>query len=213
MPNLRIEMDVDGKRIFTLQDILPTDKKLKALFIGKVPTPNSVTEGHYFKGRQGTMFWNKLKKYSIYNAPVGSHEDEYLLEYGYGIVDIAKIPKEYGKEPSKEEYKGGAKRISYVINLYKPKVIVFIYKKVLDKLLKYAFNIDSKAHYGFNYNLEEIFGCKVFVFPMPGTRCNRVDGHKYMLELKEVLYMDRINEEDVLKQQVRERYDEEEKNF
>jgi len=213
MPNYRIEMDVDGNRISTLQDILPTDKKLKALFIGKVPTPNSVSEGHYFKGRQGTMFWNKLIKYKLLKVSPGSYEDENLLEHKYGIVDIAKIPKEYGNEPSNNEYVNGAKRILDVIDIYNPKVIVFIYKKVLDKLLEYAFNIDTKAHYGFNNNLDDIFNCKVFVFPMPGTRCNRLDGHKYMLELKEVLYMDRIDDEDILKQQMRECYDEEEKSF
>lgn len=213
MPNYRIEMEVDGKRIFTLKDILPNDKKLKALFIGKVPTLKSVNEGHYFQGRQGTMFWNKLIKYELFKVSPGSYEDENLLENKYGIVDIAKIPKEYGNEPSKNEYVNGAKRILDVIDIYKPMVIVFIYKKVLDKLLKYAFNIDTKAHYGFNNNLEDIFNCKVFVFPMPGTLCRAEDGHKYMMELKNVLSNDKINEEDILKQQMKERYDEEEKNF
>jgi len=187
MSNYRTEINVDSNIINTLQDILPSNEKLKALFIGKVPTPFSVNEGHYFQGRQGAMFWNKLKNYNILNVPLGSYEDEQLLNHGYGIIDIAKIPQEYGTEPSKDEYKGGAKRISDVINIYKPKVIIFIYKKVLDKLLKYVFNIDTKSQYGFNNNLEGIFNCKVFVFPMPGTPCNRADAHKHMEELKEVI--------------------------
>lgn len=180
-------MELNGNSIETLQNILPQNEKLKMLFIGKVPTTNSVNEGHYFQGRQGTMFWNKLKKYSILNVPVGNYEDEYLLEQGYGIIDIIKVPREYGIEPSSDEYKEGAKGISDVIYKYNPKIVVFIYKKVLDKLLKYAFNIDMKAQYGFNYNLEETFGSKVFVFPMPGTPCVRIDANKHMEELKEVL--------------------------
>lgn len=137
MPNYRVEINIDGNRTYTLQDILPTDEKLKALFIGKVPTPNSVNKGHYFQGRQGKMFWNKLIKYELLKVSTGSYEDENLLEHGYGIVDIAKLPKEYGNEPSEKEYVKGVKRILDVIDICKPKVIVFIYKKVLDKLLEY----------------------------------------------------------------------------
>lgn len=187
MPNYRTEIDIDGNIIYTLQNILPQNKKLKMLFIGKVPTMNSVNEGHYFQGKQGTMFWNKLKKYRILNVPVGCYEDEHLLEHGYGIIDITKVPRGYGIEPSSSEYKEGAKGISNVIEIYKPKIVVFIYKKVLDKLLKYAFNIDTKSHYGFNNNLENLFGSKVFVFPMPGTPCVKRDANKYMEELKEVI--------------------------
>ncbi len=189
MANYRVSIQLNGNSIETLQNILPQNEKLKMLFIGKVPTSNSVNEGHYFQGRQGTMFWNKLKKYSILNVPAGNYEDEHLLEQGYGIIDITKVPREYGIEPSSDEYIEGAKVISDVIEIYKPKIAVFIYKKVLDKLLEYNFNINTKSHYGFNNNLEELFGSKVFVFPMPGTPCNRENAHRYMLELKEVIDM------------------------
>lgn len=187
MSDYRVQVKIDDRTIETLQDILPFDKKLKILFIGKVPTPLSVNKGHYFQGKQGKIFWNKLIKYEILNVPPGSYEDEQLLNQGYGIIDITKIPREYGDEPSKMEYIEGANRIFDIINLYKPQIIVFIYKKVLDELLKYALKIDTKSIYGFNNNLEEIFGSKVFVFPMAGTPCNKENAHKYMKELRIVL--------------------------
>lgn len=187
MSDYRVQVVIDGRKIETPQDILPSENKLKILFVGKVPTPFSVNKGHYFQGRQGKMFWNKLKEYDILRVPLGSYEDEQFLEHEYGIIDITKIPREYRDEPSIMEYKEGAKRISDIINLYKPQVVIFIYKRVLDKLLEHAFQIDAKSNYGFNNNLEEKFGSKVFVFPMPGTPCMKRDANKYMEELKEVL--------------------------
>lgn len=187
MPNYRIQIQVDGNNLNTLQDILPSNEKLKALFIGKVPTPLSVNEGHYFQGRQGKMFWNKLQKYEILNVPTGSYEDEQLLGHKYGMIDIVKIPRVYGTEPTQSEYENGAKRVLNIIDIYKPMVIIFIYKKVLDKILEYEFDIHNRSHYGFNEELEEIFDSKVFVFSMPGTPCNKEDADQYMGELKDVL--------------------------
>ncbi len=88
------------------------------------------------------MFWNKLKDYKIINVPFGEFEDEYLLEHRYGITDIVKKPRGYGNEPSDEEYKAGLNNILNLIKLHRPKVIVFVYKKVLDQILKFGFNIN-----------------------------------------------------------------------
>ncbi|WP_368489692.1 uracil-DNA glycosylase family protein [Clostridium sp. BJN0013] len=187
MANYRTQIQVDGGTMETLQDILPQGNELNILFVGKVPTPFSVKEGHYFQGRQGKMFWNKLQKYDILHIPSGSKEDEQLLNYGYGIVDITKIPKKYGVEPSADEYRKGAEKISSIIGLYKPKVIVFIYKRVLDRLLDCAFNMNTISQYGFNRNLERVLGSKIFVFPMPGTPCKKDDADKYMMQLKKLI--------------------------
>ena len=42
-------------------------------------------------------------------------EDENLLNQKCGITDIVKIPREYGNEPSEEEYKSGLDRILQLI--------------------------------------------------------------------------------------------------
>lgn len=183
MESYQTKITVNSREILTLKDILPEDPGLKILFIAKTPAPISVNAGHYFQGSQGTAFWNKLKNYGILKASPGVKEDTQLISHGYGILDIVKTPRGYGNEPSDEEYKDGMDRILNVISIHNPSVIVFVYKKPLDKILKSIYSIEKKSAYGFNHDLKELFGSHVFVFPMPGTPCTTKDAHKAMTEL------------------------------
>lgn len=183
----KINISINGKDVETLSDILPSKPGLEILFIAKTPAPISVETGHYFQGTQGRMFWKKLSNYNILNIPYGEFEDDHLLENYYGITDIVKVPRSYGNEPSDDEYKQGLKRILDLIKLHNPKVICFVYKKVLDQIIKLSFNRNEKSNYGFNPNLEKDFGTKVFVFPMPGTPCKSDLAHSSMTSLKQFL--------------------------
>jgi hypothetical protein len=58
--NHNTNISINGKLVKTLADILPQTSGLEMLFIAKTPAPVSVEAGHYFQGRQGKMFWNKL---------------------------------------------------------------------------------------------------------------------------------------------------------
>jgi len=186
MRNYRIKITVDGKQYDTLSDILPESGNLEILFIAKTPAPVSVDAGHYFQGKQGTMFWNRLSEYNILNVPIGQFADEFLLTNKYGITDIVKVPRGYGNEPSDEEYRQGLKRILSVIEKYKPKAIVFVYKKVLDNIIRLNFNINSKSNYGFNSQFDKYFNSKVFVFPMPGTPCTSSEAVQSMTALRQL---------------------------
>lgn len=183
----KIILYVNGKDVETLADILPDKVGLEILFIAKTPTPVSVEAGHYFQGKQGRMFWNKLVSYNILNVPNGAFEDDYLLENSYGITDIVKVPRSFGNEPSDEEYKEGLDRILDLIKIHSPKVVCFVYKKVLDQILKLSFHRTEKSVYGFNPDFEKDFNTKVFVFPMPGTPCTSKLAHESMIELKSTI--------------------------
>jgi len=187
MKNYQIKINVAGKEFETLADILPEKGNLDILFIAKTPALISVGIGHYFQGKQGTMFWNRLSEYNILKVPSGKFADDYLLENNYGITDIVKVPRDYGNEPSNEEYKEGSEKIIYIIKKHKPKVIVFVYKKVLDNIMSLNFDHKLKSSYGFNPSLERYFNAKVFVFPMPGTPCKKEQAIKEMTQLKKLL--------------------------
>ncbi len=187
MNNYRIKIKVNGIEHDTLADILPEKGELDILFIAKTPATISVDTGHYFQGKQGTMFWNKLYDYNILRVPYGDYADNYLLENGFGITDIVKVPRDYGNEPSEEEYRQGMKKIINTIKLYHPKVIVFVYKTVLDKIIRFNFNIVTKSVYGFNPQLDKYFKSKVFVFPVPGTPCTSDEAIRSMTELQHLL--------------------------
>jgi len=187
MENYQTRIIINGKEVLTLKDILPEKPGLKILFIAKTPAPISVMAGHYFQGKQGMLFWNKLKSYGILKVAPGIKEDTQLLSHGYGMVDICKVPREFGKEPSDKEYRDGMDRIMNIINIHNPTIIVFVYKKPLDKILSTVFSINRKSQYGFNHDLKKLFGSNVFVFPMPGTPCSTIDAHKAMTELSSFL--------------------------
>ncbi|MFP5041775.1 uracil-DNA glycosylase family protein [Parasediminibacterium sp. JCM 36343] len=187
MKNYKIKINVDKKEYYSLADILPDNGNLDILFIAKTPATISVGVGHYFQGKQGTMFWNRLSDYGILKVPNNDFADNYLLENNYGITDIVKVPRDYGNEPTSEEYRQGLQRILLIIEKFNPKVIIFVYKAVLDKIIKLNFNVNTKSNYGFNPQLEKYFNSRVFAFPMPGTPCKSEEAIKSMTMLKQVL--------------------------
>lgn len=188
MGNYQVAFQSHGREVMTLEDILPEEPGLKLLFIAKVPTPDSVAAGHYFQGNHGKMLWNKLKNYGVLNVPRGEKEDEHLLRHGYGMIDIVKGPRNFGKEPRLQEYMEGIPRLFNILEMHKPKLIIFVYKKVLDKILYWRFRINDKSKYGFNEAYESLFGCSVFVFPMPGTPCERNDADRHMKKLANYVF-------------------------
>ncbi len=181
-----IWVEDNGNKFQTFEDILPKSP-CKILFIAKTPAPKSVEKGHYFQGSQGKSFWNKLVNYGLFAVPDEEYEDDQLIKYSYGITDIVKIPRNYGKEPSEAEYVAGLPRILNIIERLKPEVIVFIYKKVLDVIMRNSFNITTKSVYGYNETYNKYFKSIVFVFPMPGTPCTSEEAHKHMLYLKNII--------------------------
>lgn len=183
MDNHRIGVQHLEKDVMTLEYILPVEPGLRVLFVGKVPAPDSVAAGHYFQGNQGKMFWGKLRGYGILKVPMGEKEDDGLLSQSYGMIDIVRIPRTYGQEPQADEYRSGITRLFDVLKTHKPKIVVFVYKKVLDKILLYKFGKNDKSVYGFNEKFKDEFKCMPFVFPMPGTPCKKDDADRYMKEL------------------------------
>jgi mismatch-specific thymine-DNA glycosylase len=178
---------VDGHRVQTLADILPATGPMKMLIIAKTPAPVSVAAGHYFQGRQGQMFWNRLQDYGLLSVPPDTYPDEVLLDHGYGLTDVVKVPREYGMEPSDREYRAGLDRILGLMSNLQPRVTMFVYKGVLDQILKLPYGQKKKSVYGFNQALEGIFKCKVFAFPMPGTPCTAEQARRAMLDLQATL--------------------------
>ncbi len=182
--NYQTTLLIDGQPVQTLADILPEAGPMIMLIIAKTPAPVSVAAGHYFQGRQGQMFWNRLKEYGLLTVPDSVQPDEVLLAHGYGLTDIAKAPREFGIEPSAAEYRAGLDRILGLVATLRPRVTLFVYKGVLDNILKLAFNVQRKADYGFNPDLEPRFQCGVFAFPMPGTPATKEQARTAMLALQ-----------------------------
>ncbi len=182
-----IQLTENGETYSTFQDILPKDIPMNILLIAKVPAPYSIKKGHYFQGTQGKALWNKLVEYNLIRIPSSKYGDDCLTEFGLGIADIVKKPRKYGDEPTNEEYIKGTDIILNIIKKQKPKIIIFVYKKVLDNILKIKYEIAEKSVYGFNNKFDVLFNSRVFVFPIPGTPCRRENSIKIMKHLKNLM--------------------------
>lgn len=143
-------------------------------------------------------FWSSLKKYGLLKRTSG-FEDDLLLEHGYGLTDVVKVPREFGQGPSLQEYRDGLPRILELIRVHHPRVVVFVYKGVLDKIINLQFGIKQKAEYGFNRNLESVFGARVFAFPLPGVGpCTTMQSRLAMQDLRDCLNAGRAKNDPLL---------------
>jgi len=51
-------IDLNGQSVETLKELLKPG--LRAVFVGINPSPKSVKHGHYYQGKLGKRFWNRL---------------------------------------------------------------------------------------------------------------------------------------------------------
>ncbi len=182
-----VEMTVDGRSVVTLADILPERGPLRALFVGKTPSPASVEAHHYYQGRMGKGLWKRLDESGVLPAVPDEFGDDALLARGFGMTDLCKAPRPFGEEPSEHEYVDGWARVCGLVTAYRPRILVFVYKGALDKVLKYSFGWDHKSEYGFNDDLMRTFGRRVFAFPLPGTACTLRESKRHLGDLASAL--------------------------
>jgi len=197
----RIRMNDGGGEFDTLEDILPADnapqgQKLIMLIVGKRPALTSLGAGHYFQGTQGAAFRENLRRYGIILAPKGEHEDDSLLDQLYGVTDFVKRPAGAGDEPADSEYEENTKRIMLLIKTHEPDILLFLYKPPLLQLLK-AKSVDSPIpKYGFNPDLEEILGARVFLCPLQGVGgVTKIEIEDAMTELRDAVKEIRVRRE------------------
>ncbi len=111
----RTELEIDGSSVTTLADIVPPRGPLRVLFVGKTPSPASVEAGHYFMGRMGKGLWKRLDDVGVLRAANGEFADDLLLDNGFGMTDICKLPRPFGEEPTKAEYVEGWERVNGLV--------------------------------------------------------------------------------------------------
>ena len=181
--NHRTKINVDGGTVTTLADIVPARGPLRVLFIGRSPSPASVEAGHYLQGRMGKGLWRRLDEAGLLCAPPGCFADDCLLENGYGMTDLCKLPRPFGEEPDRAEYEAGWERVGSLVMRLRPRILVFVFRGSIDKVLRYSFGWEHKAGYGFNDDLMRTFGRRVFAFPLPGVACTAREAQRHMVDL------------------------------
>jgi len=161
----RITVDWMGEQIETLADLLRPG--LRAVCIGINPSPVSVEAGHYYQGRIGRRFWQRLRQAGVINDAGTGREDDAAFISGIGFTDIVKRPTPRAEAISAAEFDYGREALAERLRRYKPSVLIFAFKKPAVVLFG---RFDGC---GFRPDLE-LSGAQVFVMPGPYERKDRV---------------------------------------
>lgn len=120
-----------GTPVETLEDLLASG--LRAVCVGINPSPTSVAAGHYYQGRLGQAFYERLRVVGLLPREPG-WEDDLAFAHGIGFTDIVKRPTRSAAEVRSEEFSFGRGVLIPKIEDVRPQLLVFTFKKTAEKL-------------------------------------------------------------------------------
>lgn len=119
---------INGQVTETLREHL--EPGLRAVFVGLNPSPVSVRAGHYYQGRLGRRFWNRMRKHGIVPWEQVGAEDELAIKLGFGFADLVRRPTPRGDGLTKcEKVQGAADLLARLRQLGDRPPIVFVFKE------------------------------------------------------------------------------------
>ncbi|HEX5823375.1 MAG TPA: uracil-DNA glycosylase family protein [Candidatus Limnocylindrales bacterium] len=126
----RATVEVDGVQVETLADLPPLRDRL--LFVGLNPSPVSVAAGHYFQGRLGRAFWERLIVAQILPKDTAIETaDDTLVAAGHGVTDLLKMPT--ARDTATDDVlRAGVGPLWQKIAIWRPAAIVFVYKRAAE---------------------------------------------------------------------------------
>ena len=126
----RTTIEVDGVPVETLADLPPLRDRL--LFVGLNPSPVSVRAGHYFQGRLGRAFWQRLMVAQIlpHETPIET-ADDMLVAAGHGLTDLLKVPSPRDTATD-DVLRAGVGPLWRKIAIWRPAAVVFVYKRAAE---------------------------------------------------------------------------------
>jgi G:T/U-mismatch repair DNA glycosylase len=126
----RVTLVIDGVPVETLADLPPVRDRL--LFVGLNPSPVSVAAGHYFQGRLGRAFWERLIVAQILPKAIPIETaDDMLVAAGHGVTDLLKEPS--ARDAATDDVlRPGVGPLWRKIAIWRPAAIVFVYKRAAE---------------------------------------------------------------------------------
>jgi len=163
-----------GKRVLTLEDILPAEPLV--VCVGINPSPTSVAIGHYYQGPLGQRFFSRLRQAELIDEAGTGFEDDAALLRGVGFTDIVKRPTARADEVTPAEMAAGARLLEERLEPSKPRVIIFTFKKTAEVL----FGRFPGAGFKDSFSLA---GARCYVMPSPFAPADEVDTR--LIELRD----------------------------
>lgn len=127
----RVTEEWMGKQVETLADLLRPN--LRALCIGINPAPTSVAAGHYYQGKSGKRFYERLRCAGVLPRTPG-WEDDLAFADGIGFTDIVKRPTAKAAEVRPAEFEYGRGLLRDKVEAAAPRLVIFTFKKTAEVL-------------------------------------------------------------------------------
>jgi double-stranded uracil-DNA glycosylase len=165
-----------GKRVETLEDLLRPG--LRAVCVGINPALRSVEAGHYYQGRLGQQFYERLRRSGLLPPRTHGWEDDLAFERGVGFTDIVKRPTAKAAEVTVEEFEHGRELLRAKIEAVAAGLVIFMFKKTAEVLFGPIIGnglIDGRR----------LGGAPIFV--MPGPYAARVEVDERLRQLAEAV--------------------------
>jgi TDG/mug DNA glycosylase family protein len=153
----RVSVKWMGEQIETLEDLLRPG--LHAVCIGINPAPTSVRAGHYYQGRLGQQFYERLRRAELLPRASG-WEDDLAYENGIGFTDIVKRPTAKASEVHADEYALGCDLLRAKMQVMPPRLVIFTFKKTAEVLFGPIVGNGL-------INDRDLAGAPIFVMPGP----------------------------------------------
>ena len=106
-----------------MSDIIAPD--LDILFCGINPSLYSVVVGHHF-ARPGNRFWKAIHLAGFTDRVLRPDEDRSLLQFGYGVTNIADRATARADQLTTEELIAGHQQLAAKVEHYRPKVLAVL---------------------------------------------------------------------------------------
>ncbi|HTR74175.1 MAG TPA: mismatch-specific DNA-glycosylase [Solirubrobacterales bacterium] len=173
----RITVDWMGERFETLADLLRPG--LRAVCIGINPSLVSVEAGHYYQGRLGRRFWQRLHRAGVIEEVGSGTEDVEAFVAGIGFTDVVKRPTARAGELTAAELRSGRDQLAEKLGRYRPPLLIFTFKKSAEALFGRFQGDGHRADLQFS---------DAQVFVMPGPYAKAEDVTPRLEELRELLF-------------------------
>jgi double-stranded uracil-DNA glycosylase len=128
----RVVEDWMGERVETLEDLLRPG--LYAVCVGINPSTVSVERGHYYQGRLGQQFYERLRYVGLLPRDATGWEDDSLFGLGVGFTDIVKRATAKVDRLSAKEYEDGRPLLREKLAAARPTLVVFTFPMTAKRL-------------------------------------------------------------------------------
>ncbi len=123
-------IDVAGRPTVTLRELLRTG--LRAVVVGINPSPVSVKAGHYYQGRLGKQFWQRLQQAQIVRDLTPGCEDEDAFAQGLGFADLLRYPTPNAREIRRRELADAVPELTRRLRPTGCSRLLFVFKTARD---------------------------------------------------------------------------------